>query len=329
MHCPFIRLVCLAACIITAQAAQPLPAATPASTPSEAQPLVTSSLLLDVSRVDGKIVAVGERGHLIISRDEGKTWKQIITPTRATLTAVDFDDQGHGWAVGHQGVIIDTENEGESWSLITRPDQSIIYLDTLRIDDQKAIAIGAYGTYDWTEDAGNSIATEFVSEMEMHLNHITRTQRGWFIVGESGEMLRSDDEGATWDPVKSPYVGSLYGLLELPDQSLLLFGLRGRIFRLPPNKDEWVQVPNDTEILITDGIILEDGTIILSGMGDHLFISRDNAQSFQVQRIDGLEGTTSLIGTKDDAIICVGRHGVLRIECDTLIPDSTSADANH
>ena len=54
---------------------------------AEHLPLVTESMLLDVTRAGDKLVAVGERGHVILSSD-GKTWTQAeVVPTRATLTA--------------------------------------------------------------------------------------------------------------------------------------------------------------------------------------------------------------------------------------------------
>ena len=56
-------------------------------------PLATRSLLLDGARV-GAGLAVGERGHILVSRDDGATWIQTAAPTRATLTAVTVRDDG-------------------------------------------------------------------------------------------------------------------------------------------------------------------------------------------------------------------------------------------
>ena len=56
-------------------------------------PLATRSLLLDGVSVDGLMVAVGERGHILISENQGQSWRQANVPTRATLTGVFFHDQ--------------------------------------------------------------------------------------------------------------------------------------------------------------------------------------------------------------------------------------------
>ena len=41
------------------------------------------STLLDVASAGQRLVAVGERGHVLLSDDQGKTWRQARTvPTR-------------------------------------------------------------------------------------------------------------------------------------------------------------------------------------------------------------------------------------------------------
>ena len=82
---------------------------------SEAAPLAARSLLLGVANAGDKIVAVGDHGDVVVSRDHGVTWSQSITPTRAMLTAVCFPDALHGWAVGHDGVILATTDGGLTW----------------------------------------------------------------------------------------------------------------------------------------------------------------------------------------------------------------------
>ena len=88
-----------------------------APTKSSMMPKVDRSLLLDVVRHGNKIVAVGERGHILISNDLGKQWKQVKVPVGQMLTAVDFINERLGWAVGHDGHVVHTEDGGETWAL--------------------------------------------------------------------------------------------------------------------------------------------------------------------------------------------------------------------
>ena len=69
-------------------------------------PLAPQSLLLDVQYNGGRLVAVGERGHILLSDDLVDHWRQARSPTRQMLTAVHFPGPQRGWAVGHDGLIL-------------------------------------------------------------------------------------------------------------------------------------------------------------------------------------------------------------------------------
>lgn len=74
-----------------------------------------SSLLLDVVSTGERLVAVGERGHIIYSDDNGISWMQADVPVMTTLTAVHFPDTSNGWAVGHDAVVLRTRDAGVTW----------------------------------------------------------------------------------------------------------------------------------------------------------------------------------------------------------------------
>jgi photosystem II stability/assembly factor-like uncharacterized protein len=78
---------------------------------------VAESLLQDIARVGDNLVAVGERGHVAYSEDNGKTWQQAEVPTRAMLNAVFFITPEQGWAVGHDGLVIHTGDGGKTWAI--------------------------------------------------------------------------------------------------------------------------------------------------------------------------------------------------------------------
>jgi photosystem II stability/assembly factor-like uncharacterized protein len=75
-------------------------------------PLVAKSLLLDIIHTDSKFIAVGERGHILLSSD-GKQWSQADVPNLSTLTALDFAGN-NGWAVGHDATILKSNDGGEN-----------------------------------------------------------------------------------------------------------------------------------------------------------------------------------------------------------------------
>ena len=88
-----------------------------ANKPAEIEPLAAGSLLLDLAVAGNRLVAVGERGHVLLSDDQGATWRQAKSvPTRVMLTAVFFVDAQYGWAVGHDETILNTADGGENWT---------------------------------------------------------------------------------------------------------------------------------------------------------------------------------------------------------------------
>ena len=107
--------ICACAALVAAQAfaQEPLPEY------SIVAPLAPKSLLLDAARAGARLVVAGERGIVLTSDDEGKTWKQAKVPTRATLTGVYFVDDKHGWVVGQDLTYIEVEgaqHNEESWA---------------------------------------------------------------------------------------------------------------------------------------------------------------------------------------------------------------------
>src|SRR4029079_5611384 len=73
-------------------------------------------LLNGLARAGQRIVAVGQRGHVLYSDDAGKSWKQATVPVSSDLVAVPFPDATHGWAVGHDGVVLHTDDAGVTWT---------------------------------------------------------------------------------------------------------------------------------------------------------------------------------------------------------------------
>ncbi len=163
MNLPSIPRIALtglfAACSL---AGNPLPAQEPL--PAFRAPLAERALVLDVQRVGDRLIAVGERGHILIS-DDGQTWRQASeVPVRATLTRVTARD-GRMWAVGHDSTILHSDDHGEHWRLQHfDPEAEQPLLDVVFFDAEEGIAIGAYGLFMTTVDGGRHWATDTMAE---------------------------------------------------------------------------------------------------------------------------------------------------------------------
>ena len=80
-------------------------------------PLASKSLLL-AGTAKGVLTVVGERGHILISKDNGDSWTQVRVPTRTMLMGVYFHDDQLGWAVGHEETILRTTVGGKNWEIV-------------------------------------------------------------------------------------------------------------------------------------------------------------------------------------------------------------------
>ncbi len=278
-------------------------------------PLATRSLLLDLQAVDNALIAVGERGHILISEDGGSSWNQARVPTRATLTAVHFIDRNRGWVVGHDQVILRTEDGGQSWELVHQniEEQSPL-LDVYFLDAEHGYAVGAYGQFLETFDAGSSWENRWISEDDFHLNKISAVgENKLFIAAEAGYVYVSDDGGKNWNAVPPDYEGSFFGILPLAQNSLLVYGLRGNLFRSDDGGDSWEQIPTPTQSSLTDGVRLDDGTLVLAGLAGALLSSRDEGRSFELHQDANRRGFSRLVQTDGGDLVAVGDFGVTGI----------------
>lgn len=328
-------------CLMTsfASTAQVLPESGPLPKQS-----VSRLLLVDAERYGNRVVAVGDRGYILVSDDNGESWRRAKAPAAPLLAAVTFVDAKHGWAVGHDAVILATTDGGETWTKqFSAESEQRPLLDVVFLDTMKGFAVGAYGAFYETTDGGKTwnarqllppppapargkapaassgrgAITEEQTDEDRHLNAIVKLADGkLLVVGEAGRMARSDDAGKTWSRVDAPYKGSFFGALQAQDGSVLVFGLRGRIYRTDASLKGWKQIENASVATLMGGSLLPDGSLVIAGAAGTVLVSRDNGQTFS--RFDS--GTTrafskALLGGPN-SVLALGEAGAR----DLLIP---------
>ncbi len=284
-------------------------------------PLATKSLLLDVANMEGVLVVVGERGHILISSDIGATWRQAKVPTRSTLTGVWFHDKKRGWAVGHDSVIVRTTDGGGTWERVHwAPEDESPLLDVLFLNENRGFAIGAYGAFYVTSDGGASWSSAPISEEDdFHLNQIARSASGkLYIAAEAGAIYRSDDDGSTWTKLTSPYDGSFFGVLPLEGETVLLFGLRGHMLRSEDAGATWTRVETGTVSMLNAGVRLKDGTIVIVGLGGVVLVSKDAGRTFTLHQQSSRAGIQSVADAGSGTLLLSGEFGVRQLSLTDL-----------
>jgi photosystem II stability/assembly factor-like uncharacterized protein len=220
-------------CAIASAQDDAAPAAAPLKPrPALIVPLAAKTITLGVTQAGSHLVAVGARGHILLS-DDGKAWKQVASPVDAMLNRVRFRDDKVGWAVGHDAAILGTADGGQTWTLQHFASGGRALYDVIALDGERVVAVGGYGTYLASADNGKTweARTFPVSELGQHFSAIVRLADGTLLIaGERGLLVRSADSGENWDLLDSPYSGSFFGVLPAGEHGAIAFGLRGNIY---------------------------------------------------------------------------------------------------
>ncbi len=282
--------------------------------------LAANALLLDAARAGQRMVAVGERGHVVLSDDGGQSWRQAQhVPTRASLTSVFFVDAERGWAVGHDATIVSTRNGGESWRLQrTAPEEEIPLLAVWFTDAQHGLAVGAFSLMLQTTDGGKRwqrLPPPGGGEVDHHLNDIFSGPNGTlFIAAERGTVYRSRDGGLSWQTLGLPYTGSLWGGLALAHDAVLVYGMRGHVFRSDNLGESWLEIASPTDKSLSGGTRLEGDGVALAGLGGVVLLSDDGGRSFRPRVRPGRRGFAAVATTDGRSLLLFGEDGVEKPE---------------
>ena len=278
----------------------------------------SSSLLLDITEAGERLVAVGERGH-IIWRDPEADWQQAEVPVIAHLTGVAFPTPQLGFAVGHEGIILRTEDAGESWSLVHHE-----LVEGPRRAAEKIPQLEA--ALEEAEDVGDLVDIErlelqlddlyFLAEADevppLLAVHFVSSQLG-FAVGGYNLFLATEDGGDTWEDRSSalPNPDELHNnaITRDPVGRLFIAGERGRVYRSEDQGLSWDDVSPDYQGSLFGLFATRDGLLVATGLRGHLFISRNAGESWE--QPDNLAEQTLNAGlmTEKGQLLIVGQNG--------------------
>lgn len=315
------------------------------------------SLQLAVTRAGDRLVAVGERGAVLLSDDAGRSWRQAKSvPVSVALTDVHFVSASHGWAVGHSGVVLHSSDGGETWqrqldgsqaALVIRDDakrraeageegavaalRSAEYLvsdgpdkpflGVRFVDELRGYVVGAYGLALHTADGGKSwqsLVGQIPNPRGKHLYQIQIDGSTLLIAGEQGALFRSVDGGARFAEIRTPYSGTFFGALQLHGDALLAYGLRGNAWHSADGGASWQRVELGQPLTLSAGRLLRDGSVLLADESGRLLRSTDGGQHFTALAVQPGTGLTGIAEAADGALILSGARGLSRVEPDAV-----------
>jgi photosystem II stability/assembly factor-like uncharacterized protein len=334
------RLAALLLAVASAASAAPgTPSEAPAAlaAPALHSPKALNAAMLAVTHAGPRLVAVGERGTVLLSDDGAKSWRQASVPVQVTLTAVRFVDARNGWAVGHLGVILKSDDGGETWVkqldgvqaakavaasgdersrrfAEEGPDKPFFDLDF--IDAKHGFAVGAYNLAFVTRDGGvhwTPMLARLPNPKSLHLYGVRATAGHVYIAGEQGLLLASSDGGANFDALPVAYKGSYFGLLAARSGALIAYGLRGNAWRSADQGASWTRLETGLQASISAALELDGGELTLLAQTGELLRSRDEGRSFtKTAPSGGPLPAAGVAATADGAFVIASLRGMRR-----------------
>lgn len=308
------------------------------------------AVMSGAARAGSRIVAVGERGLVVVSDDGGRGWRQAATPVSVGLTAVGFVDDRFGVAVGHGGAVLTTSDAGDSWRLrldgrraarialeaaekrrdaeATREAGRLVaegpdkpFLDLLVLDDASVLVVGAYGLAFLSDDRGESWRSwmdRLAGAGGLHLHALRRRGDVIVIAGEQGLVMRSDDAGRSFRRVATPYNGSFF-TVELPaDGEILLGGLRGNVWRSRDDGGSWERMASAVPASITGSTRHPGGGGVLLASQAGFVLERGADDAWRPLNTVPLPALSQLLRLDDRRLIALSDRGILSLDLAAL-----------
>jgi photosystem II stability/assembly factor-like uncharacterized protein len=297
----------------------------PLDVPAQAMASVPQSLLLDITKIDDRLVAVGERGHIVYSDDQGSDWRQADVAVSAQLNAVHFVDEKEGWAVGEDAAIVHSVDSGKTWQKqfdARDADFPGPLLDVHFKNASEGYAVGVFNKLYRTEDGGNTWTTwnDHAENPEgWHFFAMAQTDpQTLYITSEVGLLFRSMDGGESFTPHQTDYNGSFQGILAKRaadgNDWLILFGVGGKLFVSKDGGETLQSLDSHTRAGLASGTWLDDGSALIVGAnGILLHVAADLNAVSRYQLDNGLP-LSDVVALSDDDYVVVGLGGVNALE---------------
>ena len=330
-------------------AAQAAPFTDVLDLPATPSALASASALRDVTRAGERLVAVGPRGHILYSDDNGAHWQQAQVPVSADLNAVSFATAELGWAVGNDGVVLHSRDGGQHWDkqldgrvlgehvlawyraqaqaapqderwagLIAEGERLQAegadkpLLDVWFSDAQHGFAVGVFNLLLHTEDGGQHWQPWLErsdNPQGLHLTSLAQVGEALYITGEQGLLLKLASDGQRFTRVPTPYAGTLFGAFGKPGV-LVVYGLRGHAYRSSDGGQQWQAVSTGVSTSLTAAGVDRAGQLWLASQAGDVLLSRDDGARFSPVPQPVRGPVTALASDTGANLVLVGERGV-------------------
>ncbi|NPA25347.1 MAG: photosystem I reaction center subunit IV [Deltaproteobacteria bacterium] len=283
--------------------------------------------LMDITRADKRLVAVGERGIIIYSDDNGESWTQAAVPVRTTLTAVTFPSPQEGWAIGHETVLLHSRDQGVSWEKVFDGNQ----VNVMMVTAMQAIVDQLRKELETTPESEQESLKLRIEDAEVNLKgfidtrkegpiqpllalDFTTPEKG-LLVGAFGIIMETSNGGKNWsarlDRISNPMGYHFYGLARTKDKEFI-FGEAGGMYSSEDWGEHWKTLESPYQGSFFNAFGDPSGSLVAGfGLRGNLVISWDDGATWKHRQLGqgaALTGGTMLSGHR---FVLVGMAGVI------------------
>jgi photosystem II stability/assembly factor-like uncharacterized protein len=285
-------------------------------TPAAPSALASHVLINGVARAGNRMVCVGQRGIIIYSDDQGKSWGQASVPVSSDLASVCFPTPQKGWAVGHDGVVLNSSDGGVVW--------------TKQIDGWAAsrTMLKFYTEHPPADLAGEG---EDLANLMKELHRLVRegadkpfldvwfeNETSGFIVGAFNLIFHTDDGGKNWKPwfdrTENPGRLHLYAIRSV-GEDLFISGEQGLVMVLDRKEKRFRRLKTPYQGTFF-GVTGRPGAVIVFGMRGNAYRSIDKGASWNHIETGIPVGLTGGTVTEDGRIVLVSQAGQVLVSED-------------
>jgi photosystem II stability/assembly factor-like uncharacterized protein len=277
--------------------------------PAAKSPLAQRSLLNGLARAGDRVVAVGQRGHVLYTDDSGSTWQQAAVPLSSDLVAVHFASPDAGWAVGHDGVVLRTTDAGSTWSRqLDGRALGAVLVEFYERNAKQAAAADAGRAEALLAEAQRFAAQGAENPL---LDVWFESETAGFVVGAFGLALKTNDGGATWEPllhaIDNPKSLHLYAVRGVGADRYIA-GEQGLLLKFDPTAQRFraVELPYQGTLF---GVTGNSRTLVVHGLRGTLLRSADGGRQWQAVDTGLQVGLTGSAVGADGRLYVVSQAG--------------------
>ena len=266
--------------------------------------------------------AVGFKGVIVISEDNGNSWAQILSGKGTTYSTGDdiysvfFINENIGWAVGARnncnsddGIILKTTNGGKIWKTqkhfpyIGGPITSVYF-----INEDIGWAVGEEGvvqTYRTTDGGENWIDVGGPASSVFFINQDTGWKiRDWYSDG----IYKSTDGGDNWVQKSSISSSSVY-FSDINNGWAV--GEGGSILKSTDEGETWIAKTSGTTSNLNSVHFYNNNIGMCVGNNGTVLLSTDGGESWITQNVGITDTLTAVTFTNPSTVWIAGKSGTI------------------